>query len=528
MDKNLVRNTNKKTLKICICIITSLVFAALIALIIMLFSIRFDNRVYNNVYLNEHNVSKMKPEELALYVSSLGEKLENFSVDIYEEKEKVYTITSSMIDLKLDINDTVKNVLAFGRSKNLIQNVKEVLSNKGKHINLSASYSKEKLDKVVKNIDLTLNSRVIYDTYSLNSEGTTLVLTKGRDGYVADSKELEEKLISQVMSFNSNDIYLKLSSVKSSILDKDDIIKKIKKEVRDAYIDDTTVPVTFVKESYGVDVDIKKLQDGLDGLKNLNEGESIHIDLNVIKPSVYLSDIKYDMYNDKISSYTTYFAGNQINRSKNIEISSNLINEKIIMPGEVFSFNNTVGDVTPDKGYVNAATFQGGKIVDGLGGGICQVSSTLYNTVLLANLEIIERYSHSLPVSYVLPGRDATIYVGALDFKFKNNRTYPIKIITNYSRAGTLTISIYGTKEDVEYDIEIESNVLKELDYGTEYIYDSSVPKGTEIVVNSGVNGIVSEAYIIKKLYGKEVERSLLSKDTYFPSNKVVKRSNNN
>ncbi len=520
MEKDSAKN-NKKAVYIAIITTITILFIATITFIVMLFMVKFNNNVSDNTYLGDKDISKMKPEELAIYVSSLGSDLKKMSIDVLDDGKKIYTITPEMLDIEIDINSTVKNILNDGKSDNIFENLFNTLKNDKKNFDPIISYDKEKLEMVIKNINLTLDERVIYDTYYIADDNKSLILVKGKDGYVVDEDDLEEKLIDIIKNQNEESLSLKLNSKLSYSLDKDEIIKEVKKDVKDAYIDESTYPVTFVSESYGIDIDDDLLAENIVKLDNLNEGESIEIALNVVTPKVFLSDIRYDMYNDKLSSYTTYFAGNQINRSKNIEIASKLINEQIIMPGEVFSFNNTVGEVTIDKGYVNAATFQGGKIVDGLGGGICQVSSTLYNTVLLANLEIVERYCHSLPVSYVLPSRDATIYVGALDFKFRNTRSYPIKIVTSYSQVGTLAISIYGTKEEVEYDIEIESKVLREIEFDTEYIYDSSV-SGQEIV-SDGTNGRVSEAYIVKKLHGKEIERALLSRDTYSPSNRVVK-----
>lgn len=146
----------------------------------------------------------------------------------------------------------------------------------------------------------------------------------------------------------------------------------------------------------------------------------------------------------------------------------------------------------------------------------------MYNAVLESNLEIVTRYAHGLPVGYVLPSRDATIYVGVQDFEFKNTRDYPIKIIASYNAAGSLNISIFGTKEEVEYDIEIESIVVEVLEYDTVYIYDDTLEKGTETVTTSGANGKISEAYIIKSLNGEIVEKELISEDTYSAIDEVV------
>ncbi len=513
--------------KVLIITIISIFIIFLIGIIFML-CIKFDKNVYSNISLNGRDISGYTPEQLVLYINELSSQCKQLSIDITQGGEKIYTLTSQMIDAQIDISATAKQVMDIGRNGSFFANIKKVLSltKNREDVKAIATYNQEKMQTILKNVELTLNNRVEYDTYSIDEENNKLILIKGRDGYTIDFSNLEQQLKNHISNISGDKLQLTTISKSSGNLSAKQIISEVKREVKDAYIDDTTNPITFVEEIVGIDVNEEELSKAIDSLNELKNGESLEVQLSITKPTISLEDIRYDIYDSKLSSYTTYFAGNQKNRSNNIKVASEYINDVIVMPGEIFSFNNTVGNITKEKGYLNAATFQGGKVVDGIGGGICQVSSTLYNTVLLANLEIVERYAHSMPVSYVLPGRDATIYVGALDFKFKNTRNYPIKIITSYSPTGSLNISIYGTKEEKEYTIEIQSNTIEEIKFSTEYIKDNSLPKGKEEVITAGTNGIVSEAYIIKKLYGKEVERKLLSKDTYSSVNKVVKVGN--
>ena len=191
------------------------------------------------------------------------------------------------------------------------------------------------------------------------------------------------------------------------------------------------------------------------------------------------------------------------------------------MPGEIFSFNNTVGEPTKDKGYELAGVYMGSEIVNGIGGGICQTVSTLYNAVLYANLEIISRSNHAMVVSYVRPSLDATMYYPHLDFKFKNNRNFPIKIKTAFSWAGNINISIMGTKED-NTEVKLETNKLSERPYTTKKIIDNTLQPGKQFVKQIGVNGYTSEAYRIVTKDGVQVKRELLSKDSYKPIEKII------
>lgn len=175
-----------------------------------------------------------------------------------------------------------------------------------------------------------------------------------------------------------------------------------------------TLPVTW-KPSF-VDNNVV----GLQVFEGVVEGYNKPIKLNLLVKEQPL-----------ISEYTTYFNAQDVNRTENIRLAAKAIDGKVLGPGEVFSFNETVGQRTEEAGYKQAIIIQGRTFVLGLGGGICQVSSTLYNAVDLAQLEILERHHHSLRVDYVPPGKDAAVYYGVLDFRFRNNTKENLVIRTS-------------------------------------------------------------------------------------------------
>ena len=192
-------------------------------------------------------------------------------------------------------------------------------------------------------------------------------------------------------------------------------------------------------------------------------------------------------------------------------------------PGEEFSYNKALGTRTVANGFAPGHSFAGGKVVTTIGGGICQVSSALYNVVLEADLEVTNRVAHGLYVEYVKPSLDATVVDGAIDFKFKNNRKYPVKIGATVEN-GVVTVTLYGIKDENEPIIEIESVVLETIPYKTVNENDSSMKVGTSKVVQDPVNGYVSEAYRIEKdASGNVISRTLISKDRYAATNKIVK-----
>ena len=158
-----------------------------------------------------------------------------------------------------------------------------------------------------------------------------------------------------------------------------------------------------------------------------------------------------------------------------------------------------------------------------LAGGICQISSTLYDAALYANMKIIERHNHMFQAGYVEPGKDATVVYGSLDFQFENTRKYPIMLKTK-SGGGLAEIKIFGIKEEVEYDIEIITEVQSYTSYNVVYENDTNLAPGAESVAQWGLKGCRSKTYRIISLNGQEISKELLSTDSYSPLNKIVKR----
>lgn len=175
-----------------------------------------------------------------------------------------------------------------------------------------------------------------------------------------------------------------------------------------------------------------------------------------------ISKAKATAYTYPIASFTTNFTYVDEGRVANLTVASRSISGSIIMPGEVFSFFDVVGECTVPKGYRESKIFLQGEIAEGIGGGICQVSSTLYNAALLSGMKITERYAHSMKVSYVQPGRDATVSYGYLDLKFSNPYDHPVKIIAEMA-GGKLTFTFYCEHKviktpDVKIDVIAEDD----------------------------------------------------------------------
>lgn len=483
---------------------------------------KLSNKVYKNVYLGKHYVGNLTEKELEDKILSIY-KEENLKIIVtVKDGEKIIdTISPEDLELSVDIPTTKKEVLEFGRNANIFENnlnIFNALINK-KIIDFSYKYNKDKLTEIVQMMQTSIEGRAIDDKYELNGE--KLIVTKGKDGFKIDEKQMEEK-IDKLFSMQKNAEYqIDKIPEEAKPLDIEKVYKEVYREAKDARINkNQDGSVTFEREVVGLSFDKNKLKETLD---SKNQGETFEFPLEVTNPKVKYDDIKWEGYNDCLGEKTTNFPAGVYPRSTNLKVALSYLNGKVIMPGEVFSYNKIIENPTAAKGYKPAATFKGGVVVDEMGGGICQTVSTLYNAALYANLEIVERHPHGLAVGYVKPSLDATMYNPVKDFKFKNNRNYPIKIVTHFSTNGSLTIKLMGTKEETDVDVVLESRTLNTRKYATTYINDNTLPKGKQVVKSQGVIGYTSEAYKVTKKDGVVIKRELLSRDTYKPTNKVVR-----
>ena len=261
-------------------------------------------------------------------------------------------------------------------------------------------------------------------------------------------------------------------------------------------IDKETNALVFVSEVPGKGIDQPALIDAILQADPLS-GDTLQIPITVLEPTT-TREMLEGKYTKRGQGYTTSFSDSTKNRKYNIRFGADKINGTILKPGEVFSANDTLGKRTRKNGWKNAGAYEGGEVVQQAGGGVCQLSSTLYNAVLYADLEIVERRNHSMPVHYVSRGRDATINsVGnIIDFKFRNNTSGDI-IILAYTEGNNLHMEIYGLPfETDEYDrIEIRTKQTGSQGIKTEYTYDDTKKETYKKTTSNGSKGYTVRTY---------------------------------
>lgn len=280
--------------------------------------------------------------------------------------------------------------------------------------------------------------------------------------------------------------------------------------------------VVVTESSSGIEVDKEALIKMInDSTPNSASQNGFEVPTKSVDPRIS-SDV-LGKINGKLGSYTTTFKSSSKERATNVELSANVINGVLLMPGESFSFNKTVGPRTRERGYKDAAIIVGDVYESGLGGGICQTSSTLHQAVIRSGIIPTQRKNHSLPTSYMPLGFDAVVAWGSLDYVFKNPYDFPILIDVSTANR-TLTISIYGDVTLVDKTYSMESETYESVPYTTKEVKDNTLSKGQKVVKKNGVNGTKVNVYLLvsDKQTGKLLEKKLLWKDYYLPQQKVV------
>ena len=430
-------------------------------------------------------------------------------------------ITLKQIELEPGVREKVYEACTIGRDKNIILNNYKILQTmiSGVNLEFDLKYNNEIISSIFNTLDEEWDDKFIDNEYYI--EDSNLIIVKGRQGVEIDKdalkNKIDETIRQKIEGKEINEIEIPVIEKKLESIDIEKIKEDIYKEAKDASYDKKTE--TLYTHVNGVDFKIS-IEEAKEILKE--EKDEYSIPLNITKPKITTEKLGEEAFPDKLGEFSTRFDIKNVNRSTNIELSCKALNGTVILPGEKFSFNGVVGVRSQAKGYLLAGAYSNGELIESYGGGVCQTSSTIYNAALYANLEIVERYNHSSVVGYVDPGRDATVSYGVRDFKFKNTRSFAIKLKA-FVQSGVITIEIWGIKEKDEYDIELASEVTDIIKCKTKYKYDSTLNIDEEEVEAIGADGAKSIAYKIIKKNGAVVSESVLSEDSYNPMTRIVR-----
>lgn len=506
-------NKNTKVIKIGILLL-------LILFISVIFSILNigNDKIIKGVKIGNVDVSDLSMEEATNKVNTYYKEKTLSDINV-EYKEMQEIINIEQLNPSIDIDKIVKEAMLIGKSGNIIKDNYQILFTLVFKNNLkyNVKLDEKEINKKIEELNSKLPGALQKTNYYIEDEN--LIIIKGKKGIEINKEEFIKK-INETIKKEEKRFEIPVENSVPEEIDIEKIYKEIYKEAKNAYIEEN--PTQVHAQVNGVDFAIS-----LEQAKQIisEEKEEYVIPLKITIPEITLDDLSKEAFPQILGTFTTTYSASNKNRETNLKLSSEKINGTIIMPEEIFSYNKIVGERTIAKGYKEAAVYSGGKVINGIGGGICQLSSTLYNAVVYANLEIVSRSNHMFLTSYVTAGRDATVSWGTLDFSFKNTRKYPIKVVS-IVKNGLVTVEIQGLKEEKEYEVVIENKVTEVIPYQVKYVKDDKLEEGETQIVQYGANGAKSITYKVLKYNGNVVSREILSTDTYSALERIIKIGN--
>ena len=511
---------NRKVLLVSVCTLLLIALLGTIAFVFLSSAADpYDGRILNNVTIAGINVGGMTRGEAE-------ERIENTFSASYKDTPMVVVLPDDTLHLapadtgaRLDVSAVVKEAYNYGRTgTEAEQEAAYHASLTGNHVigllpylNLDEDYIRGELELYASQFGSTLSQPTYKlegaapaldaENFDMDAPCQTLVITMGTPGLGLDINQLFNDIL-DAYSFHRFQVEVKEIAPEAipEAPDLDAIYEEFYIEPVNATVDMQKyepIPGSF---GYGFDLELAKKM-----VSEANYGDMIQIPMIYLEPEIMEDEV---FFRDVLGECQTPHTTNE-KRNVNLGIACKALDGLVLNPGEEFSFNEALGERTADKGYQAAPTYSGVKVIDSLGGGICQVSSTLYWCTLLADLEIVFRVNHGMPVTYMDLGLDATVSWGYPDYQFKNNTNFPIKIQAEVSD-GYVKMKILGTDER-DYYVKMEAQIVS-VEY-PETVYEEHGPDEGYYdgeVLQSPSTGYIAKSYKCK--YDKETDE-LISRD---------------
>lgn len=475
------------------------------------------NVILSGVTAGGADLSNMTLEQAE---SALTEKI----IATSEEKIKIkagndeFSATYKDFGASYDLKKTAEDALAYGHGgffSSIIPALKSVFGGETK-IELSVIINDRVFDK-------TMAENTDYDKSveaSFYLTDSSIEVTNGTGAYTINPVTAKKSLVEMMKNLDFSTLTFEKENIEPIPFDIDIITENYSEEPTAAsYARDSLGEIYITPGHERVTVDVKEAREIIKSHKE--PGESYSIPASVESVGATEDELADALFRDKLSSFSSSFSTSDSNRSTNVTLASKSIDNKVLLPGESFSYNGTLGKRTPEAGYKMAGAYANGQSVQQYGGGICQVSSTLYNAVLLANLKVDQRTCHMFKVGYVPLGRDATADYGTVDFVFSNNTDYPIKISSYTTSSKQVICEIIGTKTQ-DFTVTLETTDVVTVPFTTKTVEDPNLPEGTEKITERGSDGAKCSLYRIVSINGEVVSKTFEASSYYMPHNQVV------
>jgi vancomycin resistance protein YoaR len=503
----------------------------IIFIILMLFSASAfaamtlkNDKVYKGVHIGTLDVSGMDRKEMSklldeVYNTAVTEK----SVTLKSPDAELSEIFSKF-DVKYDTQKAINEAYSIGRSGNIFKRLYDIAKAgiSGIKIDVAQTYDEGKIESFVNRFSVQVFKSVKESALLITD--SEVKLRSGRHGEHID-KAATINLVKNVINSGKSSIITPeiIITKPTKSFNADELYNQIISEAKEASYTMENSKLVLKPHSVGRTVDKKKLEEIINELEKTEDTERL-LPVSTVLPSITSEAAESMLFRDELASAKTSFGTgtqNGKNRKHNMEISVAKIDNLVLLPGEEFSFNRVVGPRDVAHGYKTAHVYIRGRIEDGIGGGICQVSTTIYNAVLKADLQVTERKNHSFTVGYVPLGQDATAYYGGTDFRFVNSTNWPIKL-RSYVKGNSIYFSILGTNENPKKSVIISNKILSETPFTVQTTVDPTLPPGTTKELQEGLNGYVVETFKTIKEDGKVISQTKLHTSRYNPCTQIL------
>lgn len=501
--------------KLAVWIVVAVLVTA-ICLGLYIISILEDTKMYKGVTVGGVSIENMSKADAMTFLeekhfSKLEDKVIAISAEDFDANVRLGDLSA-----QYEVNTAVDEAYKIGRNGSVVSRLGTIYNTAVKTVSIpvTLNWDAEKLKEKVDTMATEAN-REMKNNEIVEKEGY-IEIVRGVNGRELDKEKLVDDIYATIQDRKFENVKASFKIIEPDKLDVDKIFAEYCYEPQNAKAETVHYKLNIVPQKPGITFDKDQAKQIISEQK-----DSYQIPLTYIPAEVDAADIEQRLFKDKLASFTTNYNPGQADRTHNVTLATRKIDGCVLAPGEVFSYNDAVGERTYEEGYKDAKVYVKNQIVDGLAGGICQVSSTLYNVALLSALEIVDRSCHSLTVSYVPLGQDATVAYGSVDFKFKNNTDDFIKLKTSIGD-GKLYMEVVGTKPADQPIVEIQNDVKSVIPAKTKTVENKNMTKGATVTKQSGSPGYEVDSYRILSRDGQVIKKEYLGRSIYNATDTII------
>lgn len=426
------------------------------------------DKILPNVYVAGVDVGGLTKEEATQAIQDALSETKQQSVNVLLP-DRTLTFTPDQDTVLIDVEQAVSKAYSYGRTDTspfaMARAIKAAQRTRN-NINISSAVEIDTtyIRNLIDTTAMEVNIPVVESDVRVDADSRIITVTIGTPGQTLDTEQLYDLVADAFSNSNYEDITFDYTTTYPATIAMDRLYEQLSSEAENARYDPDTQSILDAVNGYSP---VIPLEDANAQLASAAPGEVLTFEFEETEPEMTRSDLSAMLFRDTLYSHSTVYVYNP-NRTENLRLACLAINGTVLQPGEVFSFNDVVGERTEEKGYKEGTIYVDSKSEPALGGGICQVASTIYYCALYADLEVVHREAHMFRVSYVPYGMDATVYWGSVDFQFRNSTDYPLRIDA-YLSNGRVYIGLVGTKVE-DFSVEIDVETVKADSTG--YIYE--------------------------------------------------------